>query len=121
MFFGQQKLKDIKIGNIRAYQAERAETAGPTKINMEISALQMIMKEAGLWASLMELYRPLPVPKEKVRQNMSDEEEMRLREFVLRATPKRQIAGHCLIVMLSTTMGFGELRHLRREDVYLEG
>ena len=31
--------------------------------------------------------------------------------------PKWRLAGHCMTIMLSTTMGFGELRQLRRRDV----
>jgi hypothetical protein len=33
--------------------------------------------------------------------------------------PRRLLAGHCLVVMANTSMGFGELRHLRRQDVFL--
>jgi Phage integrase family len=32
----------------------------------------------------------------------------------------QKLAGHCLIAMAFTTMGFGELRHLRRMDVRLD-
>ena len=32
---------------------------------------------------------------------------------------RRLVAGHCLVVTANTSMGFGELRHLRRQDVFL--
>jgi hypothetical protein len=28
--------------------------------------------------------------------------------------PRRRLAGHCLIALANTSMGFGELRHIRR-------
>jgi integrase len=127
-FFQQMPLKKIEIGNVRAYQAWRKQTCGATRINGELSALQMCMKEcqissggrpSNLWeAHIAPLYRPLPVPKTKVRQNMSEEEERRLLAVAF-DKPRRRLAGHCLIVMANTSMGFGELRHLRRRDVFL--
>lgn len=118
-FFQQMPLIKIEIGNIRAYQAHRQQTCGANRINGELSALQMCMKEADLWDKrIAPLYRPLPVPKTKVRQNMSEEEERRLLAVAF-DKPRRRLAGHCLIVMSNTSMGFGELRHVRRRDVFL--
>lgn len=118
-FFQRMPLKDIGIGNIRAFQAWRRQKCVPSRVNAELSALQMCMKEADLWDKrIAPLYRPLPVPKTKVRQNMSEEEERRLLAVAF-DKPRRRLAGHCLIVMANTSMGFGELRHLRRRDVFL--
>lgn len=119
-FFGDLPLQDFHIGNIRAYQRWRGERAGATRINMELSALQMMLKEVNHWRHVEGVYRPLPVPKTKVRQNMSEEEERRLVAVALDSSkPRRLLAGHCLILMANTSMGFGELRHLRREDIFL--
>lgn len=119
-FFGELPLRDFHIGNVRAYQRWRAERAGATRINAEVSALQMILKEVNHWQHIGDIYRPLPIPKTKVRQNMSEEEERRLVAVALDSSkPRRLLAGHCLILMANTSMGFGELRHLRREDVFL--
>ena len=41
------------------------------------------MKEADLWEPIARLYRPLPVPKTKVRQNMSEDEERRFLQVAL--------------------------------------
>lgn len=118
-FFQQMPLKQIDIGNVRGYQEWRKKTCGATRINGELSALQMCMKEADLWDKrIAPLYRPLPVPKTKVRQNMSEEEERRLLAVAF-DKPRRRLAGHCLVVMANTSMGFGELRHLKRQDVFL--
>lgn len=116
-FFGDLPMNAMHIGHVRAYQSERK--AGATRINAELSALQMITKELGCWQKVFALYRPMPLPKTKVRQNMSEEEERRLMIVALER-PKRRMAGHCLLIMANTTMGFGELRHLTRGDVHLD-
>lgn len=120
-FYGALPLKDFSIGNVRAYQRWRAQTCGAQRINAELSALQQVLKQVNHWRHIEAIYRPLPVPKTKVRQNMSVEEEQRLVAVALDgAKPRRLLAGHCLILMANTSMGFGELRHLRREDVFLQ-
>jgi integrase len=117
-FFGAKPLAQIGISEVRAYQQWRNQTCVATRVNAELSSLQMCMKEADLWATVAKLYRPLPVAKTKVRQNMSEEEERRLLAVAF-THPRRRVAGHCLIVMANTSMGFGELRHIRRQDVFL--
>ena len=56
------------------------------------------------------------VPKRRGGHSISAEEERILREVAF-SKPKWRLAAHCMMVMLSTTMGFGELRHVRRRDV----
>jgi hypothetical protein len=72
---------------------------------------------------VLEAYRrslqALRVPKRRAGHSISAEEERILREVAF-SRPKWQVAAHCMIVMLSTTMGFGELRHVRRRDVDLK-
>jgi integrase len=119
-FFGDLPLGDFHIGSVRAYQRWRRERAGAVRTNAEVSALQMVLKECNHWKHIEDIYRPLPIPQTKVRQNMSEEEERRLLAVALDSSkPKRLVAGHCLILMSNTSMGFGELRHLKREDVFL--
>src|ERR1700722_12817549 len=119
-FFGAKPLAEIGVTEVRAYQAWRSQACVANRVNAELSALQMTMKEADLWAPVAKLYRPLPVAKTRVRQNMSEEEERRfLRVALDPKMTRRLLAGHCLVVMANTSMGFGELRHLRRQDVFL--
>jgi integrase len=118
-FMGSIPLKDIEIGQIRAYQVERAKKAGCYLINCEMSVLQMILKEAGQWKHIAEFYKPMRVPTRKAGHSLSQEEEQRLRDVAF-SQPKWRLAAHCMIVMLSTTMGFGELRHVRRCEVDLK-
>jgi len=118
-FFGEVLLRDITITDIRRYQAERGKKAGPYLLNSEISVLQMIMKEARCWKQIADLYKPMRVPKRRAGHSISAEEERILREVAF-SRPKWRLAAHCMMVMLSTTMGFGELRHVRRQDVDLK-
>jgi hypothetical protein len=61
--FFKMQLSEIHIGHIREYQDWRGKAAGATRINAELSALQQILKEAGLWKDISGLYKPFPVPK----------------------------------------------------------
>lgn len=115
-FLGETLVKEIHIGHIRAYQEMRLVKAGHYLINAELSVLQMILKEARCWKPLADLYKPLRVPKRRGGHSISADEERILREVAF-SRPKWRLAAHCMIVMLSTTMGFGELRHVRRRDV----
>lgn len=109
-------VNQIHIGHARAYQVERSKKAGAHLVNGELSVLQMILKEARCWKKLAPLYKPLRVPKRRGGHSLSADEERILREVAF-SKPKWRLAAHCMIVMLSTTMGFGELRHVRRRDV----
>lgn len=115
-FLGETIVKDVHIGHIRTYQAERSKKAGNYLLNCELSVLQMILKEARCWKPIAELYRPMHVPKRRGGHSISEDQERRLREVAF-SHPKWRLAAHCMMVMLSTTMGFGELRHVRRRDV----
>ncbi len=119
-FFSETPLGRIGIDQVRAYQRWRQERAGASRINQEVMALQMIFREVDAWKAMQDIYRPLPVPKTKVRQSMSEDEERRLVVVALSSGKRRLVAGHSLIVMANTSMGFGELRHLKREDVFLD-
>jgi integrase len=112
-------LKDIDVGHFRRHQQARREVAGSHLINAELSVLQMVMKESGEWDRIKKFYKPMRVPKRRGGHSISADEERRLRDVAF-SRPKWRLAAHCMIVMLSTTMGFGELRHIRRRDVDLK-
>jgi integrase len=117
--FGTLRLKDIDVGHLRRYQQARGEAAGPYLINSELSVLQQILKECGEWDRIKKFYKPMRVPKRRAGHSISADEERILREVAF-SKPKWRLAAHCMVVMLSTTMGFGELRHVRRRDVDLK-
>ena len=120
-FFGELPIAKFNIGDLRAYQKAREGKASPTVINLEVrSVLMPILKEANIWSRVRDVYRPLPIIKKHVRKNMNEEEERRFLACALDASKgRRLLAGHCLVAMSNTGMGFGELRHLKRADVFL--
>ena len=119
-FFKDLPLGDIDPEKLREYQKWRSQKAGATKVNHEFaSILQAVLKHAGLWRHLEDFYKPMKAPSRRAGHSLTAEDEMRLREAAL-SHPRRRVAGHSMIIMLSTTMGFGELRQLRRRDVDME-
>jgi integrase len=117
-FFGGMILSGIDIGNVRAYQDWRAQAAGNQRINIELSTLQQVMREAGEWARLAEHYRPLPIDKRGSGRSITQEDEEKL--LALAFARKRKLLAHLLRVMFQTGCGFGEIRHVKRRDVDLD-
>jgi len=119
LFLQQIRLCDIGPGTLREYKKWRSQTAGVYRQRGELCCLKQILREAGLWKRLAETHKLPPLPKEKARQSMSEAEVIRFFKVCF-LKPKRVMAAHCLIVMMYTSMGFGELRRLRRRDVVLD-
>jgi integrase len=118
-FFGSIRLQEITVDHFRRYQEVRGENACAHSVNGELGVLQMILKQAGEWKRIEEFYEPLPVPRRRAGHSISSEQESLLREVAL-SRPKWALAARCMALMLSTTMGFGELRQLRRKDVDMQ-
>ncbi len=74
------------------------------------------MKEYDQWARLQSRYKPLKVEPHRSGHSLTAEEEERLKTVAF-SKKKWRLAAHCMVVMMNTTMGFGELRQLRRRDV----
>lgn len=134
-FLGDVTVKDIQIAHIRMYQDIRKHAdpnakaiaqrynirqACETRINMETWIIQAVLKEAGLWGpQFVKLYHPLPIPRDKkdgAGRALTPEEEDRLLIVAL-SRKKWEVAGRCLLLMLRTGTGFGELRMVRRGDL----
>ena len=120
-FFQDIPLDQLHIGNIRGYQDSRKEKVCAEMINAEIGNILIpMLAEVERWQFLVRVYKPLPVHRRRVRQSMTEDEMRRLITIALDASkPRRLLAGHCLLVMANTGMGFGELRHIHRADVFL--
>lgn len=114
--FFTMPLKEIHIGTIRLYQDWRIESAGAARINMELSTLQQILKEAKLWQAISEFYRPLPVSNHGSGQSVNKEDEQQLLDIAF-SNPRRRLAAHCIRIMLRCGVGFGELRRVKFRDI----
>ena len=115
-FFGELRLDKIEIPHIRAYQDHRSAQVTPQTTNREVGVFQLVMKEFDQWARLQSRYKPLKVEPHRSGHSLTAEEEERLKTVAF-SKKKWHLAAHCMVVMMNTTMGFGELRQLRRRDV----
>ena len=88
----------------------------PLTTNREVGVFQLVMKEYDQWARLQSRYKPLKVEPHRSGHSLTAEEEERLKTVAF-SKKKWRLAAHCMVVMMNTTMGFGELRQLRRRDV----
>jgi site-specific recombinase XerD len=118
-FFGDKPINEIEIIHLRMYQDLRSGKVRAHSVNREVGVLQQVLRENDQWARLQSRYRQLKEPPRRAGHSLTHEEEQRLREVAF-TKPKWLLAAHCMMVMLSTTMGFGELRQLRRQDVDME-
>lgn len=116
LFFGEQRLDVIEIKHVRAYQDYRSAQVTPLTTNREVGVFQLVLKEFDQWARLQSRYKPLKVEPHRSGHSLTREEEERLKTVAF-SKKKWRLAAHCMVVMMNTTMGFGELRQLRRRDV----
>lgn len=128
-FFGELALKSIHVGHVREYQKLRQQphpvkkgdhfvmmSCGATRINHEVSCLTQVLKEAGLWDEIAKRYKPLPIPRPKVGQALSKQDEQRL--FFVAQTRKRWMVAYCCaLITANTTAGASEVLNLRLGDV----
>jgi len=115
-FFGDKPIKEIGIVHLRMYQGLRSAKVCAHTVNRELGVLQQVLREFDEWKRIESRYRQLKEQPRRAGHSLTSEEEQRLREVAF-TRPKWLIAGHCMLIMLSTTMGFGELKQLRRRDV----
>ena len=116
---GEIPVDRIDIEHIRAYQRTRGQKVMPQSVNRELATFQQVMKEYDQWARLAPRYRTLRVVPRRAGHSLTPEEEQRLYDVAF-TKKKWLVAGHCMVIMMNTTMGFGELRKLQRHDVDME-
>ena len=119
LFFGDQRLDVIEIRHVRAYQDYRSAQVTTLTTNRELGVFQLVLKEFDQWARLQSRYKPLKVEPHRSGHSLTKEEEERLKTVAF-SKKKWRLAAHCMVLMMNTTMGFGELRQLRRRDVDME-
>ncbi len=118
-FFGDLRLREIHLGHIREFQVERSRSAGPARVNHELSVLAQILKRAGLWTpATAEAYEPLPLPYWQPPRTMTEEQEDRF--FQIASSRSEWELVYCF-ALLSVNIGAAgcEMRGLRVGDVDL--
>ncbi len=138
-FFGNKLLSEITAQDLYAYQQWRSRTGFATKrnaqgeyetlqvpaetqadtVNHELNVVQQLLKRAGLWNKIADLYEPLPVPRREVGKALTPEEERILFETAS-SKPRWRVAYLAALVTAHTTIGPAELRGLRLSDVDLD-
>lgn len=118
-FFGETRLQEITADHIRAYQRMRMVRAGASIINHECSVIQQMLKRIGCWAEIQPQYQPLALPKESPHRALTPAEEDRLYR-VGPTHPSWEVAFCAFVISINSTVGPGELRHVRLCDLDLE-
>jgi len=118
-FFGDKPINEIGVLHLRMYQGLRSAKVCANTVNRELGVLQQVLREFDEWKRFENHYRQLKEPPRRAGHSLTREEEQRLREVAF-TKPKWRLAGRCMMVMLSTGMSFGELRHVQRRDVNMK-
>ena len=119
-FFGDLTLSQVHIGHVKAYQAERAKSAGPTLVNQELNILKQVLNRAGLWADIKPFYHRLKQGKAKVGQAMEPQDEKKLFETAA-SNPMWKVAYWASLISAGTGADPGEIRHLHLDDIHIGG
>jgi integrase len=117
-FFGPLPLADFHAGSFKAYQQDRARTAGVSAINHELNVLQQILKRAGLWAPIADFYAPLPEPDWKPPKTFTEQEQELIFETA-ENDPNVELAEIVFLITRNTTASGCELRGLRLRNIEL--
>lgn len=119
VFFAEIRLPEISADQIRAYQRMRMARAGASIINHECSVIQQMLKRIGRWNEVVDDYQPLSLPKESPHRALTQAEEDRLYR-VGPSDPSWEVAFCAFVISINSTVGPGELRHIRLCDLDLE-
>lgn len=126
-FFRHMRLFQIHVGHLQEFQVQRLENrgdlwkrkAGASKVNHELSTMQMLLKQAGEWTKIEPFYKPLRTPGPQKPKTLSDEEEQKV--FKIAATSADLSLAYWVASITCNTGAAGtELRHLRLKDLNLD-
>ena len=113
--FGRLLLSDIEGRHIARYQQRRfAEEASPKTINLEIVTLRAILRHYGLWASVQQSVKMLPV-NDEIGRALSAEEERALLNAC--AKSRSRSLSPFVILAIETGARYGVLRTLQWKRV----
>jgi integrase len=134
IFFGQMRLCDIHVGHFAEYQRARSlgegytraygkrvvvSTAGPAKINSELSVLERLMTMAGAWTpELEQYYMRLQVDESEMPRALSPDEQDRFM-LIAASRPEWQLVWWYSLVAVHLTFSTDEMRTIRIGDINL--
>jgi integrase len=116
MIFRDIPLAEIHIGHLREYQRTRKSDYHPRSINNDLGLLSRVLKKAGLWKPLSEIYRPLPVPRWTPPRVLTEKEEQHLFDVAAK-NPDYELAYWVASLTNNTSASGSELRGLKIKNV----
>jgi integrase len=121
--FGSRRLEELVANGgtiIRSFQLNRSAKVGPRTVNMELSVIRLILKQARLWRRVEDDVKPLREPSRGPGRALGPEEEAKLWS-VAASRDEWKVAYWAGLVAANTTMRKCELRGLTLADVDLTG
>jgi integrase len=116
--FGERRLCQFTIDDIKAYRLMRSAKVGPRTINLEMKILRMILQWAKCWGRLADDYKPLRENTKGPGIALTPEEERRLFETA-NGNPQWDAAYLASLIAVNTTMRACELKGLCLGDIDL--
>jgi integrase len=117
---GNVRLKDITPRTIRHYQATRAAEVSNKTVNLETDLLRGILKAEGQWRRLADDVKRLPRTATSPGRALTAEESLRL--FTVAESKEEWFSAcYATLVAYDTGMRAVELRHLKLEDIDIDG
>jgi integrase len=115
---GTIRLRSITLDHLKDYQAERRREVGERAINLELRIVVNVLKEANLWASLGEHYKPLKEPESDIGQALTTDQLRRL-EITAQKKPAWLVAFNAEVLAANSGIRGGEIKKLQLGDINL--
>jgi len=116
---GARKLKDITLDDLKDYQSARRAEVRECVINPELRILIAVLKEANLWRSIGEHFKPLTEPKSGVGTALTVK-QLQFLETTAATKDSWQVAYSAEVLAGNTGLRGGEIKQLRLGAVDLE-
>jgi integrase len=116
---GTRKLKTLTLDDLKDYQRERREQVRERAINLELRILQNVLKEANLWRTIGEHYKPLREPESDVGQALTVG-QLELLEKTAATKEAWQVAYCAEVLAANTGLRGGEIKRLQLGELDLE-
>jgi integrase len=126
-FFSDLPLREIHLGNFRAYQKARllnedgawAHPAGTRKTNAELSLVERFMRLAGCWTPELEQYYHRLIEEESEIPRALEPNEQEFFLETAQSNPEWHVVHWYSLLALHTGFSSDELRSIRQGDVNL--
>jgi integrase len=116
---GSKKVESIALDDLKRYQYDRRKEVRERPINLELRILINVLKEANLWKSFGEHYKPLPETVANIGRALTREELTRL-EMAAVSNDNWFVAYNAEVLAANTGMRGVEIKKIRLRAIDLE-